>query len=214
VLGDPYRAGAHPERRTRLLGAHAGDDAQQEQVAVRRGQAVEQGAGRTSALLGEQRVLGSGRGVGAVREPVGRGAAVAVEGALRVADLVHGDAVDERGEGRAGVDVARERLDHRHAHLLSHVVRRPVGAVGAPEPAAAVPHDPGAQVAEELLDGPGLPRAGGGTRVASSSTTWESCAAVPPLQRSGDQAAAEAQRDGLRAVVDAELAEQPARRAS
>ena len=141
--------------------------------------------------------------------------AVAVERALRVGDLVGGDAVAEGGERRAVVDVAGQRGE-RPPCTPPEPRRRPTrtsrpcvrggrgstarsldaGGRGAVPPRRR-PRPAAATATGELVLRTDLVR--GARAVTGTGRGYQ-----------GDQAAAEAQRDGLGAVVDAELAEQPA----
>ena len=126
MLSDPDCTRGHTERGTCLLSAEPRDDAKKQDLAVRRRELFEQRSSDGGFGSRNDGVLGTRAVCGAIRKRVRDVAAVTETRALRVGDLVPGDAVDESSERTALIDVARQGGENRHEDLLCHVVRRPV----------------------------------------------------------------------------------------
>ena len=121
MLGDPHSPGGHAQCGPGLLGGQPDRHAQQEQLTLVRRQQLEQAAGGRGLAAADRVVLRTRTAVGGLREVV-RGHRGPDRRALRVGDLVGGDAEDERLERASFVAVPRQGGQHGETDLLGHVV--------------------------------------------------------------------------------------------
>ena len=159
MLCHPYRARSHVQDLPDLLRRQPHRDTKGEQLALGRGQLVEQRDELLRVLPPQGRVLRGRRLVDLVGYLVDRHRG-AVRRAHGVGDPARGDGVDERLEGSARVAVAGQRVEDGQADLLRSVLGGMVSTRQGAQPCAAVSvhHQP--DPVEQVLDRCRLPGAG------------------------------------------------------